>query len=64
MPRENITKFQRPGQLFGYKLTEELNPNNKLYKLRFLVDWSYLEEWLLANVKISLLGGSRSCPIA
>lgn len=40
MPIENIEKSQRQGQLFGYKLTEELNPNNKLYKLRSLINWS------------------------
>ncbi|WP_342272061.1 hypothetical protein [Candidatus Tisiphia endosymbiont of Parasteatoda lunata] len=43
MPIENITKLQRQGQLFGYKLTEELNHNNKLYKLRSLVNHSALQ---------------------
>jgi transposase, IS5 family len=61
MPMENITKSQRQGQLFGYKLTEELNPHNKLYKLRSLVDWCCLEGWLSANVQISRLGRSRRC---
>lgn len=56
MPIENITKLQRQGQLFGYKLTEELNHNNKLYKLRSLINWSSLEEWLSANVDIKKYG--------
>ncbi|WP_342271859.1 hypothetical protein [Candidatus Tisiphia endosymbiont of Parasteatoda lunata] len=43
MPIENITKLQRQGQLFGYKLTAELNHNNKLYKLRSLVNHSALQ---------------------
>ncbi|WP_425363539.1 hypothetical protein [Candidatus Tisiphia endosymbiont of Hybos culiciformis] len=50
MPIEDIIKSQKQGQLFGYKLTEELNPNNKLYKLRSLINWTVLEEWLLTNV--------------
>ncbi|WP_342224788.1 hypothetical protein [Rickettsia endosymbiont of Urophora cardui] len=33
MPIDNIIKSQEQGKLFGYKLKEELNPNNKLYKL-------------------------------
>ncbi|WP_342272074.1 hypothetical protein [Candidatus Tisiphia endosymbiont of Parasteatoda lunata] len=31
MPIENIIKSQKQGKLFGYKLKEELNSNNKLY---------------------------------
>lgn len=61
MPIENITKLQRQGQLFGYKLTEELNHNNKLYKLRSLINWSSLEEWLSANVDIKKFGRNRRC---
>ncbi|WP_342225922.1 hypothetical protein [Rickettsia endosymbiont of Urophora cardui] len=37
MPIDNIIKSQEQGKLFGYKLKEELNPNNKLYKLRELI---------------------------
>ncbi|WP_342271861.1 hypothetical protein [Candidatus Tisiphia endosymbiont of Parasteatoda lunata] len=42
MPIENIIKSQKQGKLFGYKLKEELNSNNKLYKLRELVNHSAL----------------------
>ncbi len=38
MPIENIIKSQKQGKLFGYKLKEELNSNNKLYKLRELMN--------------------------
>ncbi|WP_342270896.1 hypothetical protein [Candidatus Tisiphia endosymbiont of Parasteatoda lunata] len=43
MPIENIIKSQKQGKLFGYKLKEELNSNNKLYKLRELVNHSALQ---------------------
>lgn len=59
MPIENITKSQKQGKLFSYKLKEELNPNNKLYKLRELINWVSLEEWLLRNVSIKTLGRNR-----
>ncbi|WP_425362791.1 IS5 family transposase [Candidatus Tisiphia endosymbiont of Hybos culiciformis] len=61
MPIEDIIKSQKQGQLFGYKLTEELNPNNKLYKLRSLINWTVLEEWLLTNVNIKKFGRNRRC---
>ncbi|WP_342226402.1 hypothetical protein [Rickettsia endosymbiont of Urophora cardui] len=56
MPIDNIIKSQEQGKLFGYKLKEELNPNNKLYKLRELINWSRLEEWLSKNVCIKKFG--------
>ncbi|WP_342271528.1 hypothetical protein [Candidatus Tisiphia endosymbiont of Parasteatoda lunata] len=31
MPIENIIKSQKQGKLFGYKLKEELNSNNKRF---------------------------------
>lgn len=61
MPIENIEKSQRQGQLLDYKLTEELNPNNKLYKLRSLINWNILEDWLLTNVNIKQFGRNRRC---
>lgn len=61
MPIENIIKSQKQGKLFGYKLKEELNPNNKLYKLRELIDWPCLEEWLSKNVSIKTSGRNRKC---
>ncbi|XVN42509.1 MAG: hypothetical protein RCG15_07960 [Candidatus Rickettsia vulgarisii] len=56
MPIENIIKSQKQGKLFGYKLKEELNPNNKLYKLRELINWSRLEHWLSKNDPINRFG--------
>ncbi|HJD66442.1 MAG TPA: transposase [Rickettsia endosymbiont of Bembidion nr. Transversale] len=61
MPIENIIKSQKQGKLFGYKLKEELNSNNKLYKLRELINWSLLEEWLSKNVPINRFGRNRKC---
>ncbi|WP_342271494.1 transposase [Candidatus Tisiphia endosymbiont of Parasteatoda lunata] len=61
MPIENIIKSQKQGKLFGYKLKEELNSNNKLYKLRELINWSGLEEWLSKNVSIKRFGRNRKC---
>ncbi|MCC8461810.1 MAG: transposase [Rickettsia endosymbiont of Ecitomorpha arachnoides] len=61
MPIENIIKSQAQEKLFGYKLKEELNANNKLYKLRELINWSRLEEWLSKNVAIKRLGRNRKC---
>ena len=43
MPIENITRSQKQGKLFGYKLSEELDRKNKLYQLRELINWSHLE---------------------
>ncbi|MFV9957194.1 MAG: hypothetical protein AB8U81_03730, partial [Rickettsia conorii subsp. raoultii] len=54
MPIENIIQSQKQGKLFGYKLKEELNSNNKLYKLRELINWALLEEWLSKNVPTKL----------
>lgn len=61
MPIENIIKSQKQEKLFGYKLKEELNSNNKLYKLRELINWSGLEEWLSKNVSIKRFGRNRKC---
>ena len=61
MPIENITKSQKQGKLFSYKLKEELNQNNKLYKLRELINWASLEEWLSKNVSIKTYGRNRKC---
>ena len=61
MPIESITKSQKQGKLFGYKLAEELNSDNKLYKLRELINWATLEECLSKNVNISKFGRNRKC---
>ena len=38
MPIENITFLQKQERLFEKKLSTKLNPKNKLYKLRDLVN--------------------------
>ena len=43
MPIENITFSQKQAKLFDERLSIKLNPKNKLYKLRDLVNWSELE---------------------
>lgn len=61
MPIKNIPLAQKQGNLFTQKLSIELNSNNKLYKLRSLIDWDHLEKWLHENVKINKLGRDRKC---
>lgn len=61
MPINNITKSQRQDKLFGYKLSEELNKKNKLYKLRELINWEDLEKATFKYVKISQFGRNRKC---
>ena len=59
MPVEDITIFQKQGHLFQVKLSEKLNPKNKLYILRDLINWSELEERALAHVDIKQFGRNR-----
>jgi|GEM_PF-5543071 len=61
MPIENLPKSQKQGQLFKNKLSEQLNPKNKLYKLRELINWSILEQWMVSNVNISKFGRNQKC---
>ena len=44
MPIKDLKSDQRQGRLFMCKLSEELNPNHKLYKLKTTIDWSSLEK--------------------
>ena len=62
MPIENITRSQKQGKLFGYKLSEELDRKNKLYQLRELINWSDLESKLSTKIKISKFGRTKKCP--
>ena len=56
MPIENITRSQKQGKLFGYKLSEELDRKNKLYQLRellqkiFYENINYLQRLILVNL--------------
>ncbi len=59
MPIENITFSQKQGRLFEEKLSRTLNPKNKLYKLRDLVDWTSLESSALSDVQVKQFGRSR-----
>ena len=59
MPIENLPKSQNQGQLFKNKLSEQLDPKNKLYKLRELINWSILEQWMVSNVNISKFGRNQ-----
>jgi IS5 family transposase len=56
MPIENITFSQKQERLFEDKLSTKLNPKNKLYKLRDLVNWSELEARALPNIEIKQFG--------
>ena len=62
MPIENITRSQKQGKLFGYKLSEELDRKNKLYQLRELINWSDLETKLSPKINISKFGRTKKCP--
>jgi len=59
MPIKDIKKLQSQSRLIGYKLSEELNPQNKLYKLRDEINWAVLEKHVLANMKVSGSGRER-----
>jgi IS5 family transposase len=59
MPIENITFFQKQERLFEEKLSTKLNPKNKLYKLRDLVNWSELEARALPNIEIKQFGRNK-----
>ena len=61
MPIKNIPLSQTQQKIFAYKLKDELNPKNKLYKLRSLIDWQILEDWCLKNIDVKKLGRDRNC---
>ena len=56
---ENITFSQKQERLFEEKLSTKLNPKNKLYKLRDLVNWSELEARALPNIEIKQFGRNK-----
>lgn len=59
MPIENITFSQKQERLFEERLSTKLNPKNKLYKLRDLVNWSELEARALPNIEIKQFGRNK-----
>jgi len=59
MPINNLAKLQNQGRLFEEQLSKKLNPKNKLYQLRNLIDWDNLEKEALANVDIKQFGRNR-----
>jgi IS5 family transposase len=59
MPIENITFSQKQERLFDERLSIKLNPKNKLYKLRDLVNWSELEARALPNIEIKQYGRNK-----
>ena len=59
MPIENINSSQNQGRFFDDKLSTKLNPKNKLYKLRDLINWSDLESRALSDVQIKQFGRNK-----
>lgn len=59
MPIDNLASSQNQGRLFEDLLSRKLNPKNKLYQLRSLIDWDNLEKEALANVDIKQFGRNR-----
>jgi transposase, IS5 family len=59
MPAEKIELQQRQGRLFHQKLSIELSPKNKLYKLRELINWTELESELSKIVNVARYGRAK-----
>ena len=59
MPIDNITFSQKQARLFEDKLSTKLNPKNKLYKLRDMVNWSDLETRALPDIQIKQFGRNK-----
>lgn len=59
LPIKNINSSQNQGRFFDDKLSTKLNPKNKLYKLRDLINWSDLESRALSNVQIKQFGRNK-----
>ncbi|MEI7669922.1 MAG: IS5 family transposase [Pseudomonadota bacterium] len=56
---DQIELAQKQARLFFDDLTRKLNPKNKLYKLRELINWSELEEDVSKLVNVSEFGRTR-----
>lgn len=59
MPIENITFSQKQERLFEDRLSTKLNPKNKLYKLKDMVNWSELEARAVPDVQIKKFGRNK-----
>ena len=59
MPAEKIELQQKQGRLFHQKLSIELNPKHKLYKLRELINWSELESGVSQIVNVKRYGRAK-----
>jgi IS5 family transposase len=59
MPIDKIEDSQRQARLFFEQLSRKLNPNNKLYKLKELINWQTLEDNISKLVKIEKLGRTK-----
>jgi hypothetical protein len=61
MPIETITPKEKQGRLFYDAISRSLDPNNKLYKLRELIDWEGLEAKALGAIEIKQYGRNKKC---
>jgi len=61
MPIETIVTKEKQGRLFYDALSRLLDPNNKLYKLRELIDWEGLEAKALGAIDIKQYGRNKKC---
>ena len=59
MPIENITFSQKQGRLLEVRVSTKLNPKNKLYKLKEMVNWSDLEARALSDIQIKQFGRNK-----
>lgn len=59
MPAEKIELKERQGRLFHQKLSIELSPKHKLYKLRELINWAELESCVRQIVNIARYGRAK-----
>jgi len=59
MPAEKIELQQKQGRLFHQKLSIELNPKHKLYKLRELINWFELESGVSQIVNVKRYGRAK-----
>ena len=59
MPAAKIELKERQGRLFHQKLSIELSPKHKLYKLRELINWTGLESELSQIVNVARYGRAK-----
>lgn len=59
MPSEKIVQKHRQSRFFQDIMTNELDKNHKLYKLKQLINWNGLEERMAPFINIGKLGRGR-----